>query len=187
MTTVALLPAMQTPRLTLREIVLDDAADLAAFMMQHDYQRYLALRLRTHAEVAAFVARCVARQRDENRHIFHLAAEEQVTGEVVGDGFLIVQKAGLVEIGWGVHPAMWTMGLGSEIGEAMLAHGFERLKAKRVWCKVMAGNRASQGVARRIGMRHDKVLSVPEASSTGATTSVDVFAMTASQYFDRPY
>ena len=46
---------------------------------------------------------------------------EKSSGEAVGDGFIIVQRKGLAEVGWGVHPAMWSMGLGSEIGRALLA------------------------------------------------------------------
>ena len=187
MSTITLLPAIETPRLVLREIELDDAADLASFMLQQEYQRYIAMRLRSETEVAAFVARCVTRQHDENRHIFHLAAEEQASEEVVGDGFLILQSDRTVEIGWGLHPAMWTMGLGSEIGDALLAHAFERLRAEKVWCKVMAGNRGSQGVARRIGMRHEKVMAVQQGSATNSLKSVDIYMMSADQYFERPY
>lgn len=187
MTIVTMLPAVDTPRLTLREIALDDAADLAGFMMQHDYQRFITMKLRSEAEVAAFVARCVSRQHDEARHIYHLAAEEQVSGEVVGDGFLIVQKDRSVEVGWGLHPAMWSLGLGTEIGEALLAQAFERLKARTVWCKVMAGNRGSAGLARRIGMRHEKVMVMSQDGVQKNAKSVDIFTMSAEQYFERTY
>lgn len=182
-----MLPAIETPRLVLREIRIDDAHDFAIFMTQPDYQRYIAMRLRSEAEVAAFVARCVARQTDERRNIFHLAAEELDSGEVIGDGFMILQGDASVEIGWGLHPAMWSMGFGSEIGEALLAHSFERLRRKRAWCKVMNGNLASQGVAKRLGMRLDKMVVVAPPQKSTSMRSVDVFTLTADQYFDRPY
>jgi RimJ/RimL family protein N-acetyltransferase len=185
MTTLALLPPVATPRLLLREMQLADAPDFSAFMTQPDYQKFIAMRLRDEAEVAAFVARCVSRQNEERRNIFHLAAEELETGEVIGDGFAILQGEGAIEIGWGLHPAMWSMGFGTEIGEALLAHAFERLNAKRAWCKVMGGNLASQGVARRLGMRHDKMVVTPQRGS--GIRSVDVYSLTADQYFDRPY
>lgn len=187
MTTLALLPPVATPRLLLREMRLSDAPDLSGFMMQHDYQRFIAMRLRSEAEVSAFVARCVSRQKDERRNIFHLAAEELESGEVIGDGFMILQGDASVEIGWGLHPAMWSMGFGTEIGEALLAHSFERLQRKSAWCKVMNGNLASQGVAKRLGMRHDKMVVVTPPQKSASMRSVDVFSLTADQYFDRPY
>jgi RimJ/RimL family protein N-acetyltransferase len=187
MTTLAILPPVATPRLLLREMRLADANDFAGFMMQADYQRYISMRLRSEAEVRAFVARCVSRQHDDRRNIYHLAAEESVSGEVIGDGFLILQPDASVEIGWGLHPAMWSLGFGTEIGEALLSHAFERLNSKRVWCKVMGGNMASQGVAKRLGMRHDKMLVVTPPKQDASIRSIDVFALLADQYFDRPY
>ena len=89
-------------------------------MMQPRYQRYTAMRLRNDAEVAAFVLRSVARQGDDRRNVFHLAAEERSSGEAIGDGFLIMQRDRTIEIGWGVHPAMWSCGFGTEIGTALL-------------------------------------------------------------------
>jgi RimJ/RimL family protein N-acetyltransferase len=138
MTTLTTLPAVETRQLILREIEPRDAAAFAGFMTQDAYQRHIAMRLKDEAEVKAFVTRSVARRGDERRNVFHLAAEEKSSGEAVGDGFIIVQRKGLLEVGWGVHPAMWAMGLGSEIGGALLGLGFERLKAERIWCKTMA-------------------------------------------------
>jgi len=73
-----------------------------------------------------------------------LAAEEKHSREVVGDGFLIVHQDKSVEIGWGLHPALWRLGFGTEIGGALLALAVEKLKAKSVWCKIMKPNVASE-------------------------------------------
>lgn len=186
MTTLIMLPAVETPQLVLREIEMRDAHGFSGFMTQEDYQRHIALRLANEAEVKAFVSRAVARQGDERRNVFHLAAEEKLSGEAVGDGFLIVQRPGLIEIGWGVHPAMWSMGLGTEIGRSVIGLAFERLKAERVWCKVMAANIASGKVARRIGLRHVQA-HADYPTGGGKVTSVDIYALTAAEYFDLAY
>jgi RimJ/RimL family protein N-acetyltransferase len=186
MTTLTVLPAVETPQLILREIEMRDARAFASFMTQEDYQRHIALRLADEAEVKAFVTRSVARQGDERRNVFHLAAEEKLSGEAVGDGFLILQRPGLIEIGWGVHPAMWSMGLGTEIGRALLGLAFERLKAERAWCKVMSANAASGRIARRIGLRHVQSHRDYPAGA-GRFTAVDIFALTTLEYFDLAY
>ena len=186
MATLTTLPAVETTHLILREIEGRDATAFAGFMMQADYQRHIAVRLADAREVKAFVRRSVARQGDGRRQVFHLAAEEKSSGEAVGDGFIIMQQAGLLEIGWGVHPAMWRMGLGTEIGSMLLGLGFERLKAGRMWCKVMAANTGSAHLARRIGMRHVKSHADYPAGE-GSFTAVDIFALTAAEYFDLSY
>lgn len=186
MNTITQLPAVETPSLVLREIELRDAPTFANFMTQDAYQQHIAMRLASEHEVHAFVTRCVARQGDDRRTCFHLAAEEKLSGEAIGDGFLILQHPRTVEVGWGLHPAMWGMGLGTEIGSALLGIAFERLCADSVWCKVMGGNQASARLAARIGLRHLKTHpSYPTAP--GRSGRVDFYAMDESDYFDRPY
>jgi len=186
MKTIATLPPAETEQLVLREIELRDARPFAAFMTQAPYQRHIAMKLADATEVRAFVMRSVARQGDERRNVFHLAAEEKSSGEAVGDGFIIVQRPKLLELGWGVHPAMWAMGLGTEIGKALLGLAFERLNAERVWCKVMSENEASGRLARRIGFRHIQSHSDYPAGG-GKFAAVDIYALTAPEYFDLPY
>ncbi len=186
MATLTSLPAVETTHLILREIEGRDAGPFAGFMTQAAYQRHIAVRLVDAREVKAFVRRSVARQGDGTRNVFHLAAEEKQSGEAVGDGFIIVQTPGVLEIGWGVHPAMWRVGLGTEIGSALLGLGFERLKAERVWCKVMAENSGSMRLARRIGLRHVKS-QVDYPAAPGSTAAVEFFALTAAEYFDLAY
>jgi [ribosomal protein S5]-alanine N-acetyltransferase len=186
MTMLKTMAALETPHLILREIARTDAADLTAFMTQPRYQRHITHRLSDGAMVKDFVARQVAAQQDHRRHVFHLAAEEKFSGEVIGEGFVILHGDGSHEIGWGVHPGMWSMGLGTEIGTALLSISFDHLAATRVWSKVMVRNTASARLARRIGMAlvtsHENY-----AMGQGRTGPVDVYALTASDYFDLPY
>jgi [ribosomal protein S5]-alanine N-acetyltransferase len=186
MTTLKSMTALETPHLILREIVRSDAEELSAFMTQPRYHRHIAHRLRDGAMVKDFVRRQIAAQNDNRRQIFHLAAEEKFSTDVVGEGFLIAHGDGSHEAGWGVHPAMWSMGMGTEIGQALLGVAFEHLKASRVWCKVMTANTASAKLARRIGMAlvtsHETY-----ALGNGRVGAVDIYALSATDYFDLPY
>jgi [ribosomal protein S5]-alanine N-acetyltransferase len=186
MNTVKVMTSLETPHLILREMTRKDADELAAFMTQPRYQKHIAHRLRDGAMVKDFVRRQIVAQADSRRHVFHLAAEEKLSGEVVGEGFVIAHGDGSHEIGWGVHPAMWSMGLGTEIGAAMLAIAFEHLPARRVWSKVMVANVASARLARRIGMA---LVTAHENYSlgNGRIGPVDIYALTASDYFELPY
>ncbi len=186
MSTLTILPSVETPNLVVREMALRDAKALAGFMTQQRYQRYTALRLRSEAEVSAFVARTVARQGDERRNVFHLTAEERSSAEAIGDGFMICQKDHVIEVGWGVHPAMWSMGIGKEIGQVLLGLAFERLHAKRVWCKVMTVNKPSAKLAAAIGMLHEKTVG-GYAVGDGRIENLSIYALEQAAYFDRSY
>ena len=186
MTTITKLPAVETQSLMLREIELRDAPSFSNYMTQECYQRHIAARLATPQDVRSFVTRSVARQGDDRRNTFHIAAEEKLSGEAIGDGFLILQYPNTVEIGWGLHPAMWRMGLGTEIGHGLLGIAFERLRADSVWCKVMGGNEASSRLASRIGLRHLKTHPNYPAAP-GRSCQGDFYAMADSDYFDLAY
>ena len=186
MLTVSVLKSLETPSLVVREMRKADASELACFMTQSRYQRFISHRLKDEAAVREFLLRQVAIQGDFRRHIFHLAAEERFSGEVVGDGFLIVHPDKAVEIGWGLHPALWRAGLGTEIGSALLAMAFERLSAERVWCKVMKPNIASARLAAHIGMTcFDSRTDFPVGH--GRLEAVDFFELTVHTYHVRTY
>ena len=163
-----------------------DARDLAGFMTQPRYQRYILHRLADEGEVRAFVSRNVAAQGDRRRHVFHLAAEERHSNEVVGDGFLIAQSDSTFEAGWGLHPALWRAGFGTEIGRALMGLAFERLRAKSVVCKVMKPNLASTALALRIGMKLDATNTNMNLGH-GRIEDVDHFRIDAEDYFNAPY
>jgi [ribosomal protein S5]-alanine N-acetyltransferase len=186
MNSITILPSLETPRLLVREMETIDASELALFLTQPRYQRHITHRLKNESEVNAFVRRHVMAQIETHRRVFHLVAEEAMSGEVIGDAFVIVHNDGSHEIGWGVHPALWQMGFGTEIGRAILGLGFERLKAKALWCKVMAPNKASARLAKRIGMR---LASLQPNSNigNGRVETVEIYRMSAEQYFELPY
>lgn len=186
MTIATILPAVETHSLVLREIEGRDWKAFSHFMTQATYQRHIAMRLRNEDDVKNFVTRQVARQGDERRHVFHLAAEDKARGKAVGDGFIILGRGGLAEIGWGVAPTCWGKGFGTEIGRALVGLAVERVGAARVWAKVMASNTASLKLARRIGLKHER--SHPDyPAGHGRFEAVEFFAMSAEDYFDAGY
>lgn len=186
MKTLSTIPSIETPNLILREIETPDSTDLACFMTQSRYQRHIAHKLKDMDEVKEFVRRQVAVQNDSHRRVYHLAAEERLSTEVVGDGFLISHQDNSLEMGWGLHPALWSMGFGTEIGRGLLGIGFEKLRAKTMWCKIMSANGASKKLAKRIGMSHSKT-HVDYPVGQGRFEPVDIYTMSANQYFDLPY
>jgi ribosomal-protein-alanine N-acetyltransferase len=186
MLTLPVIRTIETPNLILRELRRTDGPDLVCFMTQPRYQRFIAHRLKDEDAVFAFVSRQIAVQGDTRRNVFHLVAEERHSAEVIGDGFLICHPDKTVEIGWGLHPALWRVGFGTEIGRALVALGFERLKGAKVWCKVMRANTASACLAKRIGMVHAETRDNFPVGH-GRFEQVDFYSIDAESYFNLPY
>ena len=180
------LPAIETPRLWVRELVPADVHDFAAYMLREDYQRHIAARHGSVESLRGFVLRAISRQETEARASYHLAAVLKSCGAAVADGFIIPGSQGTVEVGWGVHPALWGQGIASELASALAATAFERLDAQNVWCKVMAGNAASQRVARKIGLKPWKT-KADFPLGAGRMEPVMMFCGRAEDYFEAAY
>jgi ribosomal-protein-alanine N-acetyltransferase len=63
--------------------------------------------------------------------------------------------ADAVEVGWRLARAHWGRGYATEAARAWLAHGFGDLGLSEIVAFTVPANHRSQGVMRRLGMRHD--------------------------------
>ena len=63
-------------------------------------------------------------------------------------------KPGDTEIGYGLMPEYWGMGLASEAARELLRYAFESLRADRLVAITMFVNQPSRNVMERIGLKH---------------------------------
>jgi RimJ/RimL family protein N-acetyltransferase len=180
------LPHMETQHLWVRELVPSDVHDFAAYMLDPSYQRHLAVRPKSVEDVRGMVLRAIARQDRDMRRSYHLAGWSKAVGASIADGFILHDGAESAELGWGVHPALWGGGIGTEMARALVAAAFERLGVKRVWCKVMAGNIASQRLAARMGFTaRERISDYPLGA--GRAGPVVIFSLGNSEYYESAY
>ena len=177
---------VQTPGLIIRDMVASDARSFARYMLREDFQATIAVRYQSAADVQKFVARCLRRQAALTRSVFHLSAELKASGQVIGDGFIIMNRPKTFEIGWGVHPELWGRGFGTEIGQALMAIAFEKLGATTVWAKSFVSNAASLRLCERLGMTEDRVAK-NHPVAPGFRTDVSFRSISADDYYNAPY
>lgn len=180
------LPQVSTPGLHFREWHKGDAPGLARFMTQTAYNRWLAVRMQSVAEVDVMLKRHLKRLSSNDRRQFRLCAADVSTNELIADGFIWLLGGDAAEIGWGVDPAVWNCGVGTQMGEVLCAMAIERLGAREVWCKIMSPNLASGRIARKLGFDLTKTVT-SGANGLERTHDVDIFKLTATDYFERGY
>jgi [ribosomal protein S5]-alanine N-acetyltransferase len=143
---------LQTLRLDLRPIVVDDIDDLHALWTHRDVRRYLWDDIVIdHERVATEINRSLASFYIYKFGIWALS----LRGEK-----LIVGFAGLrrfhnppqTELLYGLHPDHWHKGLATEAARAVLRYGFEVLEIEKIFAGSDPPNAASQRVIRRLGM-----------------------------------
>nr|WSW70699.1 GNAT family N-acetyltransferase [Streptomyces sp. NBC_00995] len=74
------------------------------------------------------------------------------------------------EIVYAVTPTEWGQGLGTEIAQTLVAHGFGTLGLAEVHATVDAANAASLALLTRIGFRHVRDLTEDDGSTTRLLT-----------------
>ncbi len=145
-------PQLQTDRLILREYRRGDFAAFADHVM--------------HPETALHMGPA---DRDSAWRVFlsHAGlwlidgagwwmAEDRRTGQIVGSvGAFFREDASAMEMGWNTFHAFRGQGYAGEAAAAAMAYAFETRGEPKVRALIAAAKLGSQGVAERLGMRHE--------------------------------
>jgi RimJ/RimL family protein N-acetyltransferase len=144
--------SLQTDRLALREMSLEDLDFVAAMLADHQVMRFYP-KCYTREESASWVARQIERYARDGHGLWLVLERE--SGEPVGQVGLTLQDVNGVlqpEVGYLVHHPFWRRGFAAEAAAATRDHAFVGLGLPRVVSLIRPENLPSQAVARRIGM-----------------------------------
>jgi [ribosomal protein S5]-alanine N-acetyltransferase len=147
------MPILETPRLILREFVLEDADALARVISDPETMRYYPTPF-DRAAVDEWIARNLRRYKVDGHGLW--AMDLKSTGEMIGDCGITVQDVDggrLLEIGYHLRRDVWGQGLATEAAQACRDYGFTYLKADFLVSLIRPENVPSRRVAERNGMR----------------------------------
>lgn len=155
--------SLQTPRLLLRPLTLDDAPGYWPLVSNAEILRHVGETPRGSLEevVAVLRERPLA---DYARHGFgRLAVIERDSGRMIGwCGLKVVPElGGEVDIGYRLLPECWGRGYATEAGRAVIAHGFEQLGLARIVGMTVAANVDSAHVLQKLGLSFEREVQMP--------------------------
>ena len=146
---------LETPRLILRTMSLDDLDFIAAMLAHPEVMRFWPRPL-SRVEAEEWVDRQLGRY-STNGFGWWLALDRK-TGEPIGQMGLVAKPLdGIdeVEIAYMVHRPFWRNVYASEGATACREYAFHTLGRPRVLCLIRPENTPSLGVARKIGLTTD--------------------------------
>lgn len=150
---------LETPRLTLRPLDLDDVAALAAIQADPEVMRFFPSGVRSVDQTRDDVARCRA---IEAEHGFSLwATIDRAEGRLIGRCGLLPQVLGgvaEVEVAYLIARSHWGQGLATEAAEAIRDHAWSQLGLRRLVSIIHRDNQASRRVAAKVGMLPERMV-----------------------------
>ena len=169
---------IETERLTLRSLTMDDLEALAAIYSDADVRRYFPEGVLTYEQTKEELEWII--EVYYGQYGFGLwATTLKATNELVGRCGLIpwtIEGREEVEVAYLLAKAHWGRGLGTEAARAVLSYGFDELHLSRLICLIDPANEASVKVAEKIGMSLEQ-----EAEIDGEPTLVYSAQRLASQ------
>lgn len=155
----ARLPRLETERLILRRISLDDIDDMYEYAKDASLTKYLTWS--PHPDKAyTFEYVSYLQSRYKTGEFFDWAVTLREGGKMIGTcGFTrfdFPHNSG--EIGYVINPDYHGRGIATEAVEEVIRFGFERLGLNRIECRFMVGNDASRRVMEKNSMTFEGVL-----------------------------
>ncbi|PRY00027.1 GNAT family N-acetyltransferase [Allonocardiopsis opalescens] len=140
--------AVDQERLSLRELVPDDAAALMAVYGDPRTTAHLAMEPHDHGQCVRLIESAAERAVEQPRTDYLLGIVSRDTGDLVGSARLRVDEhPHSAQIGFALRPDQWGRGMGAETVRLLLHFGFGVLKLHRVW-----GVRAPEDTASQLVM-----------------------------------
>lgn len=153
------LPVLETSRLILRRLSLDDAESMfdyarlprTSIFCSWDYHRSI-------ADTRAFLEFWVSGYGTDS--VRDWAVLEKASGRMVGTGGYAQfdPATGTAEVGYVLHPDVWGHGYGTELAAAVVDWGFGSSDLEKVFARCFTANSASARVLEKNGFRRDGTL-----------------------------
>ncbi len=144
---------LETKRLILREMTLDDLDDLLTVLSDPEAMQFYPKPF-DRQMTQAWIERSMQRYTQHGFGLWALVLKER--GELIGDCGLVVQEVdGVeeVEIGYHVRRDWWGQGLATEAAQACRDYGFNQLGFNKLISLIHPANIASHRIAQKNGMK----------------------------------
>ncbi|MEU6807487.1 GNAT family N-acetyltransferase [Streptomyces sp. NPDC046831] len=157
-------PTLRTERLLLEPYVPEDEEGFVALFQDTRVSRWTGDGPASEAADRALFGRIFTKVYAED--LFDVWAVRR-DGLLVGHAEIKpTEVTGGHEIVYALAPAVWGRGLGTELAEAVVAHGLGTLGLTDVYATVAAPNRASLALLGRIGFEHVRDIEEEDGSTT---------------------
>ena len=150
-----ILPILETKRLTLRKIKLEDAEAMYQYASKDDVTKHVLWDSHRSIETTKQFVQMMIDKYEEGNFAWAIMLKE--TKEFIGTiDFVTYNEAEkIAEIGYALSDRHWGKGYVSEATKALLDFGFNELQLVRIQARCFADNIGSERVMQKVGMTYE--------------------------------
>lgn len=152
------IPTLETNRLILRAVTMDDASDMFAYTSNPEVTRYLSFPTHTSVEDAQWAIANIFMKRPDNGSPEAFAIVDKMTHQMIGTcDFWRVDGDNTYEMGYVLNQAYWGQGIMTEACRAVLKFAFEDFGVRRMEIRHNAENIGSRNIIKKQGFTYEGV------------------------------
>lgn len=162
-------PVLETERLLIRPIILEDASDLKEWLGLPEIYRYWGRSANKGELDPQSMLEWEYQHRDKAKQScdIHLGIVWKEDGKMIGDIFGVnTENARMAKVAYRISPKYWNRGIATEALQALVDFYFTKTELQRLWTDVDTANIASARVLEKCGflregcIRQGKMVSV---------------------------
>ncbi|WP_342598171.1 GNAT family protein [Psychrobacillus sp. FSL H8-0483] len=152
-------PVLETERLTLRELIEDDAQGILNCFSNEDVLRFYGQNPLTNIEQVKNIVRNFSNNYKEKQGIkwgIEIKGTEGIIGTIGFHNWSSEHKR--AEIAYAIFPEQWGNGYATEAVKKVISYGFNELNLTRIGAVVFTENKASNVLLEKLGFEKEGVL-----------------------------
>lgn len=146
---------LETERLILRDMQLEDEATFVAISQDAKYQRFYDQSDCEPNKYRKLTRLFIEQACERPRKSYQLAIEHRMTGQFIGTICLRLEKENQASVGAGLSREYQGSGLIREAAQALVQYGFSNLGVHRIYAETINQNRAAIRLCQALGMRKE--------------------------------
>ena len=151
-------PILETDRLILRKLELDDAPAMYQYASNADVTKYVLWDSHPSLHVTEQFLQMMINKYEEGNLAWAITLKN--SNAFVGTiDFVMLNKAErIAEIGYALSDAYWGKGIATEATQALIHYGFTQLQLERIQARCFSNNIGSERVMQKAGMTYEGTL-----------------------------
>ncbi|WP_057912899.1 GNAT family N-acetyltransferase [Peribacillus muralis] len=153
------LPAIESKRLVMRKITMEDAEDMFAYTSIPEVSRFVTWEAhRSLSDTKDFIQQVM--QSYEDQKIAPWGIQHKESGKLIGTIDYVTWQVNhnSAEIGYVLAPEYWGKGLITEAVREILTFGFEHMNLVRIQARCFVDNLGSERVMQKAGMSFEGIV-----------------------------